>query len=76
LTRSRGPRQVRRQFSWDTSDPDFGHDEQGIPFLEAEVIEDCRREPEINLMDREVENLREERAALRIIMKTVSLVEK
>jgi DNA-directed RNA polymerase II subunit RPB1 len=58
------------KFSWDTSDPEFGHDEQGIPFLEAEVIEDCRREPEIQLlMDRVVENLREEQAALRVVMR-------
>jgi DNA-directed RNA polymerase II subunit RPB1 len=58
------------KFVWDSSDPDFGHDDQGIPFLEAEVIEDCRREPEIQLlMDREIETLREEQATLRIVMK-------
>jgi DNA-directed RNA polymerase II subunit RPB1 len=55
---------------FDTSDPEFGLDSQGMPFLEHEVIEDCRREPEIQLMmDRELELIREDQAMLRIVMR-------
>jgi DNA-directed RNA polymerase II subunit RPB1 len=62
--------EFNKRYQFDTSDPDFGHDDQGIPFLEPEIIEDCRREPEVQLMmDRELETLREDQAALRIIMK-------
>ena len=58
------------RYLFDTSDPDFGHDRQGIPFLDTEVIEDCRREPEVQLlMDRELETLREDQAILRVVMK-------
>lgn len=58
------------RYVFDTTSPDFGHDDQGMPFLEAEVIEDCRREPEIQReMDREAELLREDQAVLRIVMK-------
>lgn len=58
------------RFLFDTSSPDFGHDEQGIPFLEPEVLNDCRRDPEVQReMTREVEVLKEDQAMLRIIMK-------
>lgn len=62
--------ELNKRYQFDTSDPDFGHDDQGIPFLEPDIIEDCRREPEVQLlMDRELETLREDQAALRVIMK-------
>lgn len=58
------------RYCFDTSSPDFGHDDQGIPFLEPEVIEDCRREPEVQReLDREVEILREDQAILRVVMR-------
>lgn len=57
-------------FMLDTTDPAFGLDDQGIPFLEESVKEDCRREPEIQiLLDKELETLREDQAILRIVMK-------
>ena len=63
-------REFDAKFVFDTSSPDFGHDDQGIPFLEVEVIEDCRRDPEVQReMDREAEVLREDQAVLRVIMK-------
>jgi DNA-directed RNA polymerase II subunit RPB1 len=66
LTRS----EFSKRYQFDTSDPDFGHDDQGIAYLEPEIIEDCRRDPEVQLlMDRELETLREDQAALRVIMK-------
>ena len=66
LTRS----EFNKRFHIDTSDPEFGYDDQGIPYLESDVIEDCRREPEIQTMlDREVETLRDDQAMLRLIMK-------
>jgi len=59
-----------RRYLFDTSDPDFGLDDQGMPFLEAECIEDCRRDPEVQLMmDREIETLREDQAILRVVMR-------
>lgn len=62
--------EFEKRYMFDTSDPDFGHDDQGIPFLEPDVLDDCRREPEVQLMmDRELETLREDQAMLRIVMK-------
>lgn len=62
--------ELEERFFMDTSDPDFGHDDQGLPYLEAETIEDCRREPDVQLvLDKELETLREDQATLQIIMK-------
>lgn len=62
--------ELEERYQMDTTDADFGHDEQGLPFLETNVIEECRRSPEIQLLfDRELETLREDQAVLRIIMK-------
>jgi DNA-directed RNA polymerase II subunit RPB1 len=62
--------ELEERYMFDTSDPEFGLDSQGMPFLEHEVIEDCRREPEIQLvMDRELELIREDQAMLRIVMR-------
>merc|ERR1719223_2555827 len=52
-----------------TQDPDFGVDMQGNPFLEQEIIEDCRQDPEVQLMlDRECEVLKSDQAILRVVM--------
>jgi len=56
-------------FVMNTSDPDFGFDEQNIPYLEPDILEDCRRDPEVQLiLDREAESLREDQAVLRVVM--------
>jgi DNA-directed RNA polymerase II subunit RPB1 len=57
-------------YMFDTASPDFGHDDQGMPFLEQDTIDDCRRDSEIQrLLNHEVEVLRDDQAILRIIMK-------
>ena len=62
--------ELEARYALDTSDPDFGLDDQGMPFLLASIIEDCRREPEIQLLlDKELETLREDQAMLRIVMR-------
>jgi len=54
----------------DTSDPDFGMDDQGIPFLESVAINNCRTEPEVQLLlDKELETLREDQTILRSVMR-------
>ena len=63
-------RELEERYKFDTSDPEFGLDSQGIPFLEHDVIEDCRRDPEIQiLLDRELELLRDDQAILRVVMR-------
>lgn len=62
--------QLEARYQMDTTDADFGHDDQGLPFLATAVIDECRRSPEIQLLfDRELETLREDQAVLRVIMK-------
>jgi DNA-directed RNA polymerase II subunit RPB1 len=52
-----------------TSDADFGYDDQNLPYLGPEVMDDCRNEPEVQLiLDREVEVLREDQRTLRVVM--------
>ena len=61
--------EFEKRFVMHTSDADFGYDDQNIPFLESDVIDDCRNEPEVQLLlDREVEQLREDQRNLRVIM--------
>jgi DNA-directed RNA polymerase II subunit RPB1 len=63
--------EFNKRFLFDTSSPEFGHDEQGIPFLEPDVIEECRRDPDIQAtLDQEIEILREDQAILRIVMRS------
>lgn len=58
------------RYGFDTTSADFGYDDQGMPFLETDVIEDCRRETDIQRdMDKEKELLRDDQAALRVIMR-------
>lgn len=62
--------EFEKRYMFDTSDPDFGHDDQGIPFLESDILENCRRDPDMQMLfDRELESLREDQAELRIIMR-------
>ena len=62
--------ELETRYMLDTSDPDFGLDDQGIPFLESTIIDECRREPEVQLMlDKELETLREDQSVLRVVMK-------
>eukprot|EP00536_Pseudo-nitzschia_multiseries_P015005 jgi/Psemu1/262607/estExt_Genewise1Plus.C_8030002 len=52
-----------------TTASDFGFDEQNVPFLESDVMEQCRTDPEVQLLlDKEAETLREDQAVLRIVM--------
>jgi DNA-directed RNA polymerase II subunit RPB1 len=52
-----------------TTATDFGYDDQNIPFLEQEVLDDCRTDPDVQLLlDKEAETLRDDQAVLRIIM--------
>jgi len=58
-----------RSYVMTTSDADFGYDDQNIPFLEGDTLEDCRSDPEVQLLfDREAETLREDQAILRVVM--------
>jgi DNA-directed RNA polymerase II subunit RPB1 len=52
------------------SDEDFGIDPAtGLHFMEPDIIEDCKNEPEVQfLLDRELEILKEDQATLRLIM--------
>lgn len=62
-------KEFEKKFVLNTADADFGFDDQNIPFLDTEIMEDCRSDPEVQLMlDREAETLREDQAILRIIM--------
>lgn len=57
------------RYLMNTSDPDFGYDDQKLPFLEPEVAEDCRHDPEVQLLlDRELELLKDDQRTLRIVM--------
>jgi len=51
------------------TDPDFGTDPQNLPYLEPHVVDDCRHDPEVQVMlDREIENLKEDQIILRGVM--------
>jgi len=57
------------RYVMNTTATDFGYDDQNIPFLEQDVLEDCRTDPEVQLLlDKEVETLREDQAVLRVVM--------
>jgi DNA-directed RNA polymerase II subunit RPB1 len=59
--------EFEHRYMLNTSATDFGYDEQNVPYLEADVLEDCRSDPEVQLLlDKEAEEtLREDQAALR-----------
>lgn len=62
-------RQFEERYLLQSDDPNFGYDDQNIPFLEAEIIEDCRHNPEVQqVLDREMEALKEDQRILRVVM--------
>eukprot|EP00816_Leptocylindrus_hargravesii_P004270 CAMPEP_0196809198 /NCGR_PEP_ID=MMETSP1362-20130617/9154_1 /TAXON_ID=163516 /ORGANISM="Leptocylindrus danicus, Strain CCMP1856" /LENGTH=1770 /DNA_ID=CAMNT_0042183805 /DNA_START=2209 /DNA_END=7521 /DNA_ORIENTATION=+ len=57
------------RYMLNTQDPEFGIDKQGLPFIEQEIVEDCRHDQEVQLaLDREFEQLKDEQRILRIVM--------
>ncbi len=61
--------QLEKNFKLDTSDPDFDKDSQGIPFLEAAIADECRHDPEVQMLfDEELRSLKEDQKNLRVIM--------
>ena len=59
-----------KRYLFDTSDPEFGHDDQGIPYMDPDTVDKCRREPEIqHLLEAEVEKIREDQEILRVVMR-------
>jgi DNA-directed RNA polymerase II subunit RPB1 len=62
-------REFEERYVMNTTSADFGIDDQGVTFLEPDILEDCRTDPEVQmLLDKEVETLREDQASLRVIM--------
>lgn len=62
-------RALEARYLLQSDDPDFGYYSQNIPFLEAEIIEDCRHNPEVQqMLDSEFEALREDQRMLRTVM--------
>jgi DNA-directed RNA polymerase II subunit RPB1 len=62
-------KEFEERYVMNTTAADFGIDDQGVTFLEPDVLEDCRTDPEVQiLLDKEAETLREDQAHLRIIM--------
>jgi len=60
---------LEEKYKLDTSDPDFDKDSQGLPFLEPAIADECRHDPEVQLLcDNEFEKLRQEQSILRVIM--------
>ena len=58
-----------KKFVMNVNDADFGYDDQNILFLEPDVLDDCRNDPEVQIsLDREIETLREDQRMLRIVM--------
>ena len=61
--------EIEERYLLQSDDPDFGYDDQSIPFLEAEIIEDCRHNPEVQrMLDGEMESLKDDQRSLRLIM--------
>jgi len=51
------------------ADSDFGYDSQGLPFLESDIADECRHDPEVQvILDREIETLKEDQKILRVVM--------
>jgi DNA-directed RNA polymerase II subunit RPB1 len=62
-------RELEETFKLDTSDPDFDRDGQGLPFLEPAIADECRHDPEVQMLfDQEFETLKQEQSVLRVIM--------
>jgi DNA-directed RNA polymerase II subunit RPB1 len=62
-------RELEQKYKLDTSDPDFDKDAQGLPFLEPAIADECRHDPEVQMLfDKELETLKEEQVILRVVM--------
>jgi DNA-directed RNA polymerase II subunit RPB1 len=62
-------RELEQRYKLDTSDPDFDKDAQGLPFLEPAIADECRHDPEVQMLfDKELETLKEEQVILRVVM--------
>lgn len=60
---------IDKKFKLDPTDPDFDKDSQGIAFLEPAIADECRHDSEVHqLLEKEVETLKEDQAVLRIVM--------
>ncbi|EJK46059.1 hypothetical protein THAOC_35301 [Thalassiosira oceanica] len=52
-----------------SADPDFGYDDQGIPFIQSDTIDDCRHNSQVQqVLDREIEALKDDQRILRVVM--------
>ena len=61
--------QFEEKYVLDTGSDRFGIDEIGRPYLEPEIISDCRERAEIqHVLDDEISQLQEDRRMLRVIM--------
>jgi len=61
--------EFENRYVLNTTASDFGFDEQNVPFMESDVMEQCRTDPEVQLLlDKEAETLREDQAVLRVVM--------
>ena len=63
-------REFLETYELNVNEDDFGIDPAtGLHFLEPDIIEDCKNDPEVQLLlDRELEILKEDQRALRLIM--------
>jgi len=60
---------IDKKFKLDPTDPDFDKDSQGLAFLEPAIADECRHDSEVHqLLEKEVETLKEDQAVLRIVM--------
>lgn len=54
------------------NDTDFGFDAQSLSFLESDIIEDCRNDPEVQLLlDRGADSLREDQSVYELLWRIV-----
>jgi len=61
--------EFENRYVLNTTASDFGFDEQNVPFIETDVMEQCRTDPEIQLLlDKEADTLREDQSILRVVM--------
>eukprot|EP00957_Ditylum_brightwellii_P100189 7635647-Ditylum_brightwellii.AAC.1 len=61
--------EFEEKFALQASMPEFGYDDQGRAYLQSEIVEDCRHDPDVqNMLDRELELLKEDQAILRVVM--------
>jgi DNA-directed RNA polymerase II subunit RPB1 len=61
--------ELEDRYKLDTTDPNFDKDKQGISFLEPEIVDDCRHDPEVQLLfDSELETLKKDQQILRVVM--------